>query len=75
MKSLLTYAFLAACVLWTLVSCTAFTAPKDPVTGIRQDAPPHWRGTPDPRDEPAGNPVRTPPSEGRFGHSNKGVTW
>lgn len=32
MKSFLTYAFLAAYVLWTLVSC----GPADPATGIRQ---------------------------------------
>ena len=37
MRPLPTYAVLALYVLWTLVSCTPFTAPKDPVTGIRQD--------------------------------------
>lgn len=66
MKSILTYAFLAAYVLWTLVSCTAFTAPKDPVTGIRKDAPPEWQGTPDPLDTPETFVVR-PPAMGRFG--------
>ena len=52
MKPLFTYAFLAAYVLWTLVSCTAFTAPKDPATGIRQDAPTSWQGQPNPLDTP-----------------------
>jgi hypothetical protein len=31
-----------------LASCSAFTAPKDPVTGIRQDAPTEWTDTPNP---------------------------
>ena len=67
MKSLLTYAFLAAYVLWTLVSCTAFTAPKDPVTGIRQDAPAEWLDTPNPLDTPVAEEFVIP-SEGHFGH-------
>lgn len=57
------------------VSCSAFTAPKDPVTGIRQDAPDHWDPRFDPAVTPAGDPPLTPLAEGRFGHSNKGVTW
>jgi hypothetical protein len=28
-----------------LTGCSAFTAPRDPVTGIRQDAPAHWADT------------------------------
>lgn len=49
-----------------LASCSAFTAPKNE-HGIRQDAPPEWAGTPDPRDTPATYQSR-PPSEGNFGH-------
>ena len=52
MKSTLTYTFLAAYVLWTLVSCSAFTATKDPITGIRMDAPAEWQDTPNPLDSP-----------------------
>ena len=71
MKPLLTYAFLAAYVLWTLVSCTAFTAPKDPVTGIRQDAPAEWLNGPNPLDTPEVEEFVIP-SEGHFGHE---WTW
>jgi len=52
-----------------LASCTAFTAPRDPVTGIRQDAPVSWSSTPNPLDFPAGGfPDWCPISEGHFGH-------
>ena len=56
MKTIATYLFLAAYVLWTLVSC----GPVDPVTGIRHDAPPHWQNSPETYD-------RIPPSHGAFG--------
>ena len=49
-----------------LTGCSAFTAPKDPVTGIRQDAPPEWAGTPNPLDTPK-VPKSAPESMGRFG--------
>lgn len=49
-----------------LASCEAFTAAPDPVTGIRMDAPPEWKGTPDPRDTPE-TYVKRPESMGRFG--------
>lgn len=49
-----------------LASCTAFTAPKDQVTGIRQDAPPEWAGTPDPRETPAVDIVE-PTANGYWG--------
>lgn len=49
-----------------LASCSAFTAPKDPVTGIRQDAPPEWQGSPNPLDTPE-TYDRVPPSHGNFG--------
>ena len=65
----------AALASLLLASCSAFTAPKDPATRIRQDAPAHWDPRFDPRDEPAGASRRTPLAEGRFGHSNKGRTW
>lgn len=66
---------LLALITLALASCSAFTAPKDPATGIRQDAPEGWDSSFDPRNEPAGLLPRTPIAEGRFGHSNKGVTW
>ena len=66
MKPILTYAFLAAYVLWTLVSCSAFTSPRDPVTGIRQDAPAEWSDT-DPLNTPVGTDDTPPPSHGTFG--------
>jgi hypothetical protein len=50
-----------------LASCCAFTAPRDPVTGIRQDAPVEWVGSPNPLDTPEAGVVK-PPSEGNFGH-------
>ena len=50
-----------------LASCRAFTSPPDPVTGIRQDAPPQWIRFPDPLDGLEA-PEVTPPSEGHFGH-------
>lgn len=50
-----------------LASCSAFTAPKDPGTGIRQDAPPEWKNTSNPLDVPAGQLPTRPPSMGRFG--------
>ena len=56
-----------AIIILALASCTAFTAPKDPVTGIRQDAPTSWQGTPNPLDTPATN-WKPLPSEGNFGH-------
>ena len=68
MKSTLTYAFLAAYVLWTLVSCSAFTTTKDPVTGIRMDAPAEWQDTPNPLDSPTDEVAPRPASEGNFGH-------
>ena len=59
---------ITAIAIFALASCSAFTAPKDPVTGIRQDAPAEWADTPNPLDFPDG-PVHTcPPSEGNFGH-------
>lgn len=71
MKTTIHILILAALVLWTMVSCTAFTAPRDPVTGIRQDAPPEWDGTRNPLDFPRGEhsvPETTPPpSMGNFG--------
>ena len=51
-----------------LASCAAFTAPKDPVTGIRQDAPAEWADTPNPLDFPDGPVLQCPVSEGNFGH-------
>lgn len=54
-------------IFTALFSCSTFTAPKDPVTGIRQDAPPEWQGTPNPLDSPAA-PDTKPASEGNFGH-------
>jgi len=69
MKTTLALACLA------FASCTAFTAPKDPSTGIRMDAPVSWSGTPDPLSAPGPHFTRTPLAEGRFGHSNKGRTW
>jgi hypothetical protein len=65
-------AYLAAALLMTaaftsLTSCTAFTAPVDPETGIRQDAPADWAGTPNPLDTPETEEVAPPPSMGRFG--------
>ncbi len=50
-----------------LASCSAFTAPKDPITGIRMDAPPEWADTPNPLDTPEFTHT-CPPSEGSFGH-------
>ena len=61
MKTILILACLA------LAACSAFTAPKDPVTGIRQDALEHWAGTPNPLDTP-GIYGYSPASEGVFGH-------
>ena len=60
----------ATAVIATLVlaSCSAFTAPKHPVTSIRQDAPPEWAATPNPLDFPDGPVHKCPPSEGNFGH-------
>ncbi len=52
--------------LTALASCSAFTAPADPVTGIRLDAPADWDGTPNPLDTPA-TTVKRPESMGRFG--------
>lgn len=54
---------LLACLL--LGACQSFTAPRDPVSGLRQDAPDAWQGTPDPLDSPQ---VTTPRPEamGRF---------
>lgn len=57
---------LAWAVLYA-VSCTAFTAPRDPITGIRQDAPEEWADTPNPLDTP-GIYGYSPASEGVFGH-------
>lgn len=57
----------ALLIALALVSCTAFTAPKDATTGIRQDAPPEWANTPNPLDTPTYS-FSCPPSEGRFGH-------
>jgi len=61
MKTIL---ILASCIL---TGCTAFTAPRDPVTGIRQDASEHWDGTPNSLDTP-GIYGYSPASEGVFGH-------
>lgn len=52
MKSLITYAFLALYVLWTLVSCSTVT-------------PPEWTG-PNPLDTPE-TFDSPPPSHGNFG--------
>ena len=58
---------LAILACLALASCRAFTAPKDPITGIRQDAPAEWKDTPNPLDTP--ETVTGPPaSEGSFGH-------
>ena len=51
-----------------LTSCDAFTAPKHPITGIRQDAPAEWADTPNPLDFPDGPVLQCPVSEGNFGH-------
>lgn len=61
------YVFVIGYVLWTLVSCATVVAPKDPVTGIRQDAPEEWGGTPNPLDTPEAT-TGPPVSEGQFGH-------
>ena len=74
MKSKLRIFSAVAICLAALSSCTAFTAPPDPQTGIRQDVPASWDDTPNPLDTPA-VATRTPIAEGRFGHSNKGITW
>lgn len=58
---------LLAIACFALVSCSAFAAPQDPVTGIRQDAPAEWAGTPNPLDTPEALIAR-PESAGRFGH-------
>lgn len=50
---------LIALTVLALVSCTV---------------PGSWEGTPNPLDTPATR-TRTPIAEGRFGHSNKGITW
>lgn len=47
-------------------SCATFTAPRDPVTGIRQDAPTEWAGTPDPRETPAVD-IAEPTANGYWG--------
>lgn len=59
-----TLALLAALAL---ASCSAFTAPKDPITGIHQDAPPEWAGTPNPLDVPVGAKIAKHPALGRMG--------
>ena len=64
-------AYFAAAVALTaclnlLTSCTAFTAPVDPETGLRQDAPADLDDTPNPLDTPE-TTVRRPEAMGRFG--------
>lgn len=57
---------LLAILTLALASCSAFTAPRDPVTGIRHDAPVEWTDTPNPLDTPETFVVRSE-SMGRFG--------
>jgi len=50
-----------------LTGCSAFAASRDPVTGIRQDAPLEWADTPNPLDTPE-TFTSKPEVEGHFGH-------
>lgn len=67
MKTRLTMLLFAAAVAVASVSCSAFTAPEDPVTGIRQDTPEDWsKEAPNPLDTPE-TVYRTPPAYGHWG--------
>jgi outer membrane biogenesis lipoprotein LolB len=63
MKTLKYTIALLVCLL--LGACHSFIAPRDPVSGVRQDAPDTWEGTPDPRDAAQTNMPR-PEAMGRF---------
>lgn len=52
--------------LAALTGCTAFIAPKDPVTSMCQDSPQEWADTPNPLDTPETFIVRPEPM-GQFG--------